>query len=251
MKRNVEKSSLGDRMKDFYEAPSLYKLPMRIPVIMRLDGRAFHTLTKELNRPFDDQLIVLMQDTATYLCENITGAVCAYVQSDEISILIHTYKKLDSQAWFGNEVQKMVSISSAMASSFATMRSADVFCVPTPIQFDSRVFVLPEAEVCNYFIWRQQDWERNSIQMLAQSLFTHKECHKKNTKMLKEMCKDKGSNWDKLDSIYKSGTFVVKNTPVYDNKGNLISRGKWCFSSVTPRFDKERDVITKLLATES
>ena len=194
MKRFADKSSLGDRMKLFYEAPSLYKLPMRLPVIIRLDGRAFHTLTKSLDRPFDDDLIKVMQDTAVYLCENITGAVGAYVQSDEISILIHTYKKLDSQAWFGNEVQKIVSISSSMASAYATLNSAYAFRAPTLVQFDSRVFVLPESEVCNYFIWRQQDWERNSIQMLAQSLFTHKECHKKNMKMLKDMCKTKGKN---------------------------------------------------------
>jgi len=124
------------------------------------------------------------------------------------------------------------------------------FRAPTLVQFDSRVFVLPESEVCNYFIWRQQDWERNSIQMLAQSLFTHKECHKKNMKMLKDMCKTKGKNWDKLAPIYKSGTFINKTPTVYDNNGKLLSRGKWVRETVTPRFDKDRDVINKLLITE-
>ncbi len=114
--------SLGDRMKE-YEAAFKTVLPCRMPVLLRLDGRAFSKWVKVIGaqRPFDNQLMDVMARTAKHLCASIQGAVFAYTQSDEISILIHNYKKLTSQPWFANEVQKITSISAAQASSFRTI----------------------------------------------------------------------------------------------------------------------------------
>jgi len=219
--------SLGDRMKSYYESIYNIKLPMRIPIIIRLDGKAFHTLTKGLKRPFDTEFINLMNDTTKYLCENIQGVQLAYTQSDEISLLLHNYKKLNSQAWFGNEIQKIVSISASLASSYFTKNIFKISKNDSIAQFDSRVFVLPENEVCNYFIWRQQDWERNSIQLLAQSLYSHKELHKKNCTDLQEMCWQKDENWNNLDTYLKRGRCVT-----YD--------GKWSVDNEIPVFKQNR-----------
>ena len=166
-----------------------------------------------------------------YLCENIQGAELAYVQSDEISILLHNYKRLNSESWFDNKVQKIVSISAGMASSYFSMAAGKM------LQFDSRVFVLPEQEVCNYFIWRQQDWERNSIQMLAQSLYSQKELHKKNNSQLQELCFRKNKNWNDLSIQLKRGTCIIKNE-------NL-----WKVDIDIPMFTQDRNYIEKLLIT--
>lgn len=187
--------NLEERMKQNYEHPYRIQLPKRMPVILRLDGKAFHTFTRHMNKPFDTELILLMQDVTKHLLENIQNAVLGYTQSDEISILLMNYSKFTTESWFDNTLQKMVSISAAMASSYATLEYNynhlyDNEPVPIPprkyIHFDSRVFVLPESEVNNYFVSRQQDCQRNSIQMVAQSLYSHKSLQKLSCKDLIE-----------------------------------------------------------------
>lgn len=96
MKNSMDRLSLGGRMKEYYEGVYNIKLPMRLPIIIRLDGKSFHTFTKDLKKPFDTSFIGWMNETAIYLCENIQGAMIAYVQSDEISILINNYKKINT-----------------------------------------------------------------------------------------------------------------------------------------------------------
>lgn len=107
---------LGKRMKEYYEQIPKIKLMRRCPVIIRIDGKAFHTFTKKFDKPFDDILIKTMQDTMKYLCENMENCVLGYVQSDEISLLLIDYKKLDTAALFDYEVQKLCSISASMAT---------------------------------------------------------------------------------------------------------------------------------------
>lgn len=245
-KQSMDKPSLGDRMKNNYEKIFMQQLPFRMPVIIRLDGRAFHTFTRNFRKPYDEDLMNWMNITAHDLCENIQGAQLAYVQSDEISILVHYYKKLNSQPWFNNEIQKMVSISAGLASSLFTSlymcsriekrQSVDI----SAIMFDSRVFVLPENEVCNYFIWRQQDWIRNSIQMLAQSLFSQKELHKKNQIDMISMCKLKGKNWNSLSNEIKYGRCIK----YYDNTQD------WRVDEDVPVFTKNREYIEQHLNIE-
>lgn len=228
----MRKLQLGDRMKSYYEQVYNFRLPMRMPVIMRLDGKSFHTFTRDMERPFDDKFIKNMASLTEYICSNIQGAVFAYTQSDEISILIHNYKKLDSQAWFGNEVQKMTSISAGLASAWFTGEYGR-----TAI-FDSRVFVLPESEVVNYFIWRQQDATRNSINMLAQSLYSHKQLMGKNTSKMQDMMMEKGVNWNDLDTWKKRGLSV------------RLRYGKWWQDYHLPIFSQKRAFIERYLKVE-
>ena len=186
----MDKDSIGNRMKANYEDRYRFSLTRRTPVIMRLDGRAFHTLTRRMDKPFDEMFSDFMNKTAMFLCSEIQGAKCAYVQSDEISILITDFDTLTTDAWFDYNIQKMTSVSAGLASAYFTNRFFDGHARDADIAiFDSRVFNIPKEEVCNYFIWRQLDWMRNSVQMLAQAHFSHKQLQGKNQQAMHEMRK--------------------------------------------------------------
>ena len=242
----MQKDSLGDRMKR-YEKVSKYYLMRRNPVIIRIDGKSFHTFTRGFRRPFDDVLRKSMQETMKYLCENIQGCVFGYTQSDEITLILTDYATLTTDAWFGYSVQKMCSI----AASMATMAFNKIFlnnvqdflydcCYDEEIDnfgdevvsgreedynvygktymrvlhtaiFDARVFSLPKEEVCNCLIWRQQDAIRNSIQLVGQTYFSHKSLNRKTCKDIKEMLfKKYNIAWDDLPIEYKRGSCCFK-----------------------------------------
>ena len=116
MSKQKSKDSLGDRMKGYYEARSEVRLVRRMPVVLRLDGKSFHTFTRKFKKPFDPIMTECMNDTVLYLCKNIQGAVIGYTQSDEITIVLVDYKTLDSEAFFDYRVQKMCSIAASMAT---------------------------------------------------------------------------------------------------------------------------------------
>lgn len=246
------KDSLGDRMKN-YENSFKFVLPSRLPVILRVDGKAFHTYTKNCQKPFDFNLMEVMNLTAIELCKEIQGAQIAYIQSDEISILIHGYKNLNSQSWFNNEIQKMVSISAAIASSTFTANSGLIWNGKIKsAYFDSRIFIIPESEVCNYMLWRENDMVRNSIQMLARSLYSHKECNNKNCSELQEMCFQKEKNWNDLPTNLKRGRCVIKEyykTPS-GSDGVYAIRSKWIIDNEIPIFSQDRNYIEKYFQTE-
>lgn len=242
LKKNKMETSLGDRMKENYEKPFNYKLPNRLPVVIRLDGNAFHSLTRKCIKPFDLEFISSMQQTALFLCKKLQSVQCAYVQSDEISLLLHNYKTLNTQPWFGNEIQKMTSISAGLASAYFTKHTLlDKVCV-----FDSRCFVLPESEVVNYFIWRQNDWTRNSIQMLAQSLYSQKELNHKNCNTLQDMCFAKGHNWNDLATTLKRGSLIYKVNKV---NGESVE-SEWIINNDIPIFTQDRACIERFLRVE-
>jgi tRNA(His) 5'-end guanylyltransferase len=176
---------------------------------MRLDGKAFHTVTKNCIKPFDGNLKQCFITTAQWLLTQIQGAKFAYHQSDELSILITDYDTLSTEAGFDYNVQKMTSVSAALCS----VKFSEVF--EYPCYFDSRVFNIPKEEVLNYFIWRQKDWERNSIQMLCRSHFSHKDLINKSTSQMHEMLHDIGVNWACLDEQWKNGSIVTHDSSVH------------------------------------
>ncbi len=252
----MDKTSLGDRMKHNYENAYKFRLSRRMPVIMRLDGKSFHTLTRDFQKPFDLNFIGLMNISANAVCEEIQGAQIAYIQSDEISILIHNYKRLASEAWFDNEIQKMCSVASSIASVTFSMKMKEYNIQPNVLTrtmnvFDCRVFVVPEHEVCNYFIWRQQDWQRNSIQMLASSMYSQNELHKKNQNDMQEMCFQKGANWNDLSPILKRGRCIIKdNSRNGWGAENGTNGGNWTVDNDIPIFSQNRTYIDKYLEVQ-
>ncbi len=222
---------LGKRMKEQYEDRFRYKLLRRVPTIIRIDGKAFHTYTRGLNKPFDKGLIEDMQETMRFLCKEIQGVKLGYCQSDEISLLITDYDTINTSAWFDYNLQKMCSVSASLATSeFNRKRNSrklselwdtdldnedllnqfSEYCEKTFANFDSRVFqIADQEEVVNYFIWRYFDAKRNSISMLAQSLYSPKELEGKNTTIQQEMCLDKGQNWNELHWSKKVGSLCL------------------------------------------
>ena len=233
-----KKDSLGDRMKEFYENRTRNFLPRRTYTIIRVDGKAFHSYTRGLVRPFDEKLVNDMDETACYMCKNIQGAKFAFVQSDEISILLTDFEGLTTDAWFDGNIQKMASISASLATAkFNELRPNKIAL------FDSRVFTIPsDIEVENYFIWRQQDTTRNSISSVAQSMFSHRELENKNTDQMQEMCFQKGVNWNDFSAKLKRGRLIVKQN--YEKDG--ATRSKWV-SVEPPIFTQEREMLKVLI----
>jgi len=196
--------SLGQRIKENYEYRARTKLIRRMPVIIRLDGKSFHTLTKNCQKPFDTSFQQVMEYTALYLIQEVQGCKLAYVQSDEISLLLTDYATFNTEAWFDNNIQKICSVSAGMASANFSILWSEIGI------FDARAFNLPKEEVNNYFLWRQQDWAKNSVQMLARAHFSHKELQNKKIADMHEMLYTKGINWAKLDAKWKNGTTLYK-----------------------------------------
>lgn len=198
------KDDLGDRMKKNYEDRYRTYLLRRTPAIIRLDGKAFHTLTRGLERPFDQGFADAMDATTEYLAANVQGCIAAYTQSDEISLLLQDFRELNTDAWFDYNIQKLVSVSASMASVQFSKFFGDIG------YFDSRCFSIPREEVGNYFRWRAQDCERNSVQMLARSLYSHKELLGVKIPEIKEMILDAGYNWVLCPARFKNGFFISR-----------------------------------------
>ena len=276
---------LGVRMKTFYEQIPKTKLMRRCPVAIRIDGKAFHTFTRGFQKPFDEVLIKSMQGTMKYLCENIQGCVLGYTQSDEITLILVDYKKLTSSAFFDYEVQKLCSI----AASMATMAFNKFFeeyvdeyrfskwdgvsnyedgtwgyiqtllkAVDKGAMFDARCFNIPKEEVTNLVYWRQDDASRNSIQMVGQANFSHKELHKKSRNDIQDMLMtQKGINWNDFPTYQKRGSCCVRNKIVIESDGVMAtaqlrdtskSENEWIIDTDIPIFKGEgREYIDRLV----
>lgn len=203
----MSKDPMGDRMKGDYEGRAQTRLPRRTHTIIRIDGKAFHTYTRGLDKPYDKKLMDDMAETTQFLCQEIQGARVGFTQSDEISILLTDYATRQTEAWFDGNVQKIVSVS----ASLATARFNECRPLGRLAFFDSRVFTIPEdIEVINYFLWRQRDATRNSISMLAQAHFSAKRLHGLSTGQMQELLwSEKGINWNDEEPRFKRGTIVV------------------------------------------
>ena len=225
--------NLGKRMKEFYEQVPKTRLVRRMPVAIRIDGKAFHTFTRGFQKPFDKVLMQSMQETTKYLCENIQNCVFGYVQSDEITLILVDYKELNTSAWFDYEVQKLCSISASMATMafnkffYENVRKFSFNRTEAPARdkllntyldaikkgamFDARCFNIPKEEVTNLVYWRQLDATRNSIQMVGQANFSHRELQNKTCNMIQDMLHEqKGINWNDYPTVCKRGTAVIK-----------------------------------------
>lgn len=236
----IDKTDLAKRMKT-YEAVSKTTLVRRMPVIARIDGKAFHTFTRGFQKPFDENLMESMKATMKCLCREIQGCVLGYTQSDEITLVLIDYKKLDSSAWFDNEVQKICSVVASMATlyfnrifyekvidnpstwkreNFDLCASYDK-AIKKGAMFDARCFNVPKEDVCNNIYWRQLDATRNSIQMVGQANFSHKQLQNKNCAEIQEMLfTEKGINWNDFSTDKKRGSCCIKTDDgwVIDNE---------------------------------
>lgn len=247
--------SLGDRMKE-YETCFDIRLPHRIPLIIRLDGRSFHSVTKslKLQKPMDEAFHRAMVKTAIFLGESINNARFVYTQSDEISILIYP-KFVTAQPWFDNRLVKLISASASLASvqftqallhTLAPQRSwpqAFIEITKASPTFDSRVFVVPPHDVPNVFIWRQRDAMKNSVSAFAQHHFTRAALHKKNSRDRIQMLRTKGVEWEKLPSWQRWGTGAMRRNYIENDS----QRSRWEPIEI-PNFSKDPGIIKQFLA---
>lgn len=305
----MDRNDLANRMKEYYQQIPKTRLMRRTPVAIRIDGKAFHTFTRGFQKPFDEVLIKSMQETMKYLCENIQGCVLGYTQSDEITLILVDYKKLTSSAWFDYEVQKMCSIAASMATmafNKAFLNTTDLVYLEefyslglnninnfktqeehnkafdmlenkynvyynnvNKAMFDARCFNIPKEEVANLIYWRQLDASRNSIQMVGQANFSHKELQNKSCSDIQDMLMtQKGINWNDLPTYQKRGSCCIKREFWIDkNDGcefskeyskaldkkftvdeNAVKKSEWIIDTEIPIFKGEnREYIDRLI----
>jgi len=245
----MKTDTFGARMKE-YEAVTDIRLTRRSPIIIRLDGRSFHRVTRSMNleRPFDTKFRDVMAEVAIALCKEVQNTKLSYLQSDEISLLVIDYPEIEKQCWFDNRLGKMVSIAASKASvTFFKLTGVEV-------EFDVKVFNVPPLDVCNNFIWRQLDATRNSIQMYGQKYFTNKELEGKDNNIVQDMLfKEKAVNWNDEPIRFKRGSCIVKESirlPVMNNKTNelsIIERSVWVEDQKAPIFTENRDYINRFV----
>ena len=272
-----KKDSLGDRMKLYYENRAKTFLTRRQPVILRLDGKAFHTFTKGFKKPYDDIFHNAMNETMKFLCENIQGCKIGYTQSDEITLLLTDYDTLTTDAWLDYNVQKMCSIAASMATvafnraltqqisqyMLDLMNASELteeqikyrdnlFAISKKMPiFDCRCFNIPKEEVANCFVWRQQDATRNAIQMLGQCNFSHKELNGKSCNDIQDMLMlQKSINFNDMPAEFKRGVCCIRmeiQNPNVDIKDGVYTRMKWILDKNIPIFTKDFQYIEKFV----
>jgi len=265
----MNKDSLGDRMKQYENCYRIY-LPHNSAIIVRCDMRAGHTFTKGFARPYDKLFASCMWETARQLCKNISGCKIGYTQSDEITLVLTDYENPKTEPWFSNNLQKIVSISASMATLFfneefrksvgyealhtfdTETETAHTKALTTRMAlFDSRAFLVPREEVFNVLYWRQLDCVRNSIQLLGQAHFSHKQLQNKNQNDIQEMLfQEKNINWANEPNWFKNGVTIYRKPIEIDNSPNCsfsesTIRNKWCVDLETPIFTKDRNYITQ------
>jgi tRNA(His) guanylyltransferase len=240
----VSRDALGERMKQQYELRARPMLPRRTWTVIRIDGRAFHSYTADLDRPFDQQLMDDLAATAEHLAREISGCRLAYAQSDEISLVLTDFATPTSQAWFDGNQQKIVSISASLATArFNELRPGRLAL------FDSRAFTIPDpVEVANYLVWRQQDATRNSVSMAGRARFDHTELHGLSTDEVQDkLWREHGVNWNDYPARFKRGTIVypedrVREVP--DRDVGTVQRRVWV-TAEAPRFTADREWLAE------
>lgn len=249
---------IGERFKK-YESPFESQLPPRMPVIIRVDGRAFHTLTKRekiIQKPFCPVFNTAMIQATKALCTE-THAVMAYTQSDEISLLLLNDRKYETQPWFDNEVNKMTSITASVASvAFSQFLTEAINFSPKhegrniTAHFDSRAFVIPNYEIENYFIWRQLDAVRNARN--GWSEFTlgdkigrgtaRKKLHGMNGEARIELVeKETGEKFESISDCFVYGTEVIPTDNGYKSSAApfYVDNKEYIQSVVDRYYEKE------------
>jgi tRNA(His) guanylyltransferase len=207
--------TLGDRIKK-YERASRPFLSPNTPVFIRVDGKAFHTWTKRMDKPFERGLITAMQEATALTSQQMQGFKLAYTQSDEATFMLTDTDRLESQPWLDYNTNKLVSITASMFT-FHFNAAAREHISPSlaPAFFDARAFSVPAEDAANVFIWRQRDWQRNSVMMCARWHYSHAKLQNQKQRDLHEMMfQDYRFNWADLEPVLKNGTFI-------DNGGNF------------------------------
>ena len=262
--------SLKDKC-EYFRSLTDYKLLPNSYVIAMLDGRSFSKLIKnKYKKPFDERFMGYMNSVAEYLCKNIQGAKLAYVQSDEISILITDFDSPETDSPFGYRICKLQSILASMASGkFNQLVAIDALkdsrqdyenlpfsdpweCVELMklAEFDCKVWNAPDwnTAFC-HFLWRQNDCTRNSKQQAAQTYLPHNELMGRNTDKQIELLKEKCCiDWNDYSDGEKYGRLIYREQEVFVDEVSGLDyvRNLWKTHEATP-FGKDDSIIRSLI----
>jgi tRNA(His) guanylyltransferase len=239
--------SLGDRMKSYYEDRTRYFLPRRSYTVIRVDGKAFSTLTQGLMRPLDKDFAGAMQYTAIKLYREAQNCKFVYQQSDEISLVLADFGNVEhsTEAWFDNNLQKMSSVCASVATAhfnhyIRALQDKGKLPDVNLGYFDARVFSIPTwKETVNYLRWRQQDCLRNATQNLARSLYSHKELNGKNIKEQLQMIEAKGKSFADYPYYFKMGwayTNVIEDPNATVNMDFMDKKSIEVFENILPKY---------------
>lgn len=252
---------LGDRMKRNYENRTRFYLPRHTYTLLRVDGKSFHTYTRGCQRPYDMDLMADMDATALALCESCDGAKLAFVQSDEISVLLTDFASQHTEAWFDGNLQKISSVTASLATAhFNRARGKRGNDSEALACFDCRVWTIPSRiEVYNYFLWRQLDATKNSISMTAQAQFPHSALQGKSSSEMQEMLwSERGINWNDMPVGFKRGRVIERVTKIGDveytdkrtgeaRRAENVTRHLWQANTEPPVFSQDRDWLLSRL----
>lgn len=269
----MHKDSLGDRMK-LYESVSRNSLMRKTPVIIRIDGKCFSSFCKRFEKPYDEVLHFILNNVMKHLCGKIQCVKYSQRHSDEMSFLLTDYDSVNTDPYFEYNVQKITSVVAGMATAEFCKQLVTYSFIPNdwgedgdPISFNKRIlqydedwpvfdcrcFNVPEDDIPNYFFWRLMDCVRGSINMLAQSKFSHKELQGISNNQMQEMLFQKcGINWNNLPQYQKTGYICVKETvtkPIENGpkKGELFERRIWNVIPAPRNLGELRGVLDKIL----
>ena len=206
------RDELGDRIKAFYEAPSRVLLPHKTYAIVRVDGKNFHTFTAQLPRPWSAALNQSLDAAALHVCQEMMGCRFAYGQSDEYSFLLTDLEREESRLWFNGSVQKIASVTASLftaAFNHAWQQHRGDEISPAFAAFDARVFAIPQrTEVRKYFLWRQVDASRNSLNMLVSTYYSHDQLLGKTDADRHDLLHAQGVNWNDAPTEFKRGRLI-------------------------------------------
>ena len=280
MNTDFSEMSLKDKCK-FYQKRRDYKVDENAYIIVHIDGRSFSKMIKnKFEKPFDKNFINMMDKTAIYACENVQGVKLAYVQSDEITLLIKK-PNFESDIFFGGRLCKMQSIIASIVTSkfnqlllkynisknsysntledcdttlYNVKDVLDYIDVQKLCQFDCKVWDVPtENDAITWFLFRNIDCIRNSKQQTAQSYLPHKLLLNKSAdEQIKLLYEKEGIDWSKFNENLKYGRIITREKVECsrEEKGQtiLFTRNKWAIKNgFDLTINSNRDILKEML----
>ena len=255
--------SLEGRMKA-REAAVGCALPPKMPAVLRVDGRAFHTLTRGFDRPFDATIEDCIERVALALCAEIGTATLAYCQSDEVSVLLVDYPNPATEQWFGGRRSKMESVAASVATAaFSEGLYAALGTCADAVRadllrsrlfrahFDARAFPVPVHDAPNYFLWRQRDAVRNSVMAAGRAVLPHRRMHGMRRDGVLAALREAGSPWEDLPTRQRRGLAVVRRpTTRAAPDGGAVEGSEWFADTEPPDFGDDRGYVASRLGAD-